>query len=46
MRLYSDADQPLLGFQPGSLACLERGADGRWMLAWMTRPELFAEVAT
>ena len=26
--------------RPGSVACLERDAAGRWMLAWMVRPEL------
>jgi phosphohistidine phosphatase len=40
--LASDPDRPLLAFEPGSLACLERDADGRWLLAWMLRPELLA----
>jgi phosphohistidine phosphatase len=34
------SDRPLAAFQPGSLACLERDADGRWAVAWMLRPEL------
>lgn len=38
--LVSDPDRPILGFQPGTLACLERDPAGRWMLAWMIRPEL------
>lgn len=43
--LVGDANQPLLTFQPGSLACLERDADGHWRLAWMLRPEFLAEVS-
>jgi phosphohistidine phosphatase len=38
--LTADADRPLLAFQPASMACLERDADGHWLLAWMARPEL------
>jgi phosphohistidine phosphatase len=33
-------DPPVVSFQPGSIACLERDASGRWTLAWMLRPEL------
>ena len=40
--LASDPDRPTLAFQPGSMACLERDADGSWVLAWMLRPELLA----
>jgi phosphohistidine phosphatase len=40
--LASDPDRPLLVFQPGSMACLEKDAAGRWVLAWMLRPELLA----
>jgi phosphohistidine phosphatase len=40
--LASDPDQPLLAFQPGSIACLEKDVRGHWTLAWMLRPELFA----
>ena len=40
--LASDPDRALLAFQPGSMACLEKDAAGRWVLAWMVRPELFA----
>ncbi|MCG6862989.1 MAG: phosphohistidine phosphatase SixA [Chromatiaceae bacterium] len=40
--IASDPDRPLLAFQPGSMACLEKDADGRWLLAWMIRPELLA----
>lgn len=35
-------DRPLLAFQPGSLACLERDPEGRWVLVWMVRPDLLA----
>jgi phosphohistidine phosphatase len=40
--LASDPDRPTLAFQPASLACLERDADGSWLLVWMLRPELLA----
>jgi phosphohistidine phosphatase len=40
--LVSDPDRPLLAFQPGSIACLEKDPEGRWVLAWMVRPELLA----
>jgi phosphohistidine phosphatase len=40
--LASDPDRPLLAFQPGSMACLEKDAKGQWVLAWMVRPELLA----
>jgi phosphohistidine phosphatase len=40
--LASDPDRPLLAFQPGSMACLEKDAKGQWVLAWMVRPELAA----
>ena len=38
--LASDPDRSLLAFQPGTMACLEKEAEGRWVLAWMVRPEL------
>jgi len=40
--LVSDPDRPLLAFQPGSMVCLEKDAEGQWALAWMLRPELLA----
>ena len=40
--LVSDPDRPLLACQPGSMACLEKDAEGHWVLAWMVRPELLA----
>jgi len=36
-------EPPVVAFQPGSIACLERDAAGQWRLAWMLRPELMAE---
>ena len=42
--LASDPDRPVLAFQPGSIACLEKTADRHWVLAWMVRPELIAPV--
>jgi phosphohistidine phosphatase len=38
--LVADSDRPILGFQPGTMACLERDPAGQWILAWMIRPEL------
>ena len=40
--LVFNPDRPVLAFQPGSMACLEKDAEGQWMLAWMVRPELLA----
>jgi phosphohistidine phosphatase len=41
--LLSGAEQAdAVSFRPGSVACLEREAEGRWTLAWMVRPELVA----
>jgi phosphohistidine phosphatase len=40
--LASDPDRPLLAFQPSTMACLEKAADGSCTLAWMVRPELLA----
>jgi phosphohistidine phosphatase len=34
-----------VSFRPGSVACLERGAEGSWTLAWMIRPELLSIVS-
>jgi phosphohistidine phosphatase len=42
--LAADPDRPLLAFQPGTMACLEKDAEGQWVLAWMVRPELLAPV--
>jgi phosphohistidine phosphatase len=33
-----------VGFRPGSVVCLERGAERGWSLAWMIRPELLASL--
>lgn len=38
--LVSDPDRSLLAFQPGTMACLEKEAEGQWVLAWMVRPKL------
>lgn len=36
-----DADYRIaVNFQPGSAVCLEHGADARWLINWMVRPEL------
>lgn len=31
---------PMLAFEPGTVACLDRTAVGEWRLDWMLRPEL------
>ena len=40
--LASDPDRPTLAFQPGSMACVEKDAEGHWVLVWMIRPDLLA----
>jgi phosphohistidine phosphatase len=40
--LSQGARADAVAFRPGSVACLERGAEGNWTLAWMIRPELLA----
>ena len=32
--------QPLVAFVPGTVLCLEPGADDRWRLVWIVRPGL------
>ncbi|MDX2504466.1 MAG: phosphohistidine phosphatase SixA [Gammaproteobacteria bacterium] len=40
--LINAKEEPLLvAFQPGSIVCLERIADERWVINWMIRPDLF-----
>lgn len=43
--LVSDPDRPILGFQPGTLACLQRDPAGHWTLAWMIRPEVIGSTS-
>jgi phosphohistidine phosphatase len=38
-----DDDAGVVGFEPGSVVCLERRTDGGWRLVWMIRPELFPD---
>lgn len=33
-------EPPILAFEPGTVACLERTATGDWQLEWMLRPVL------
>jgi phosphohistidine phosphatase len=41
--LVAGREEPqVVAFRPGSAACLERDAEGRWTIAWMLRPELLA----
>ena len=34
------AEPPVVDYRPGAVACVERDAGNRWVLAWMVRPEL------
>jgi len=36
------SDPPVVAYRQGSVACLERDAEGHWVLVWMVRPELLA----
>lgn len=41
-RLVRGAAEPdVVRFEPGTAVCLERAADGRWIVQWMLHPELF-----
>lgn len=40
--LAGDETADLVAFQPGSVACLERDADGNWRLTAFVRPDLLA----
>ena len=42
-RLVGSAEgSEILAFQPGSIACLERGDDGDWVINWFLRPDIIA----
>lgn len=41
--LAGNEDMPLVEFSPGSVACLEPGSGGSWVLCWLLRPELCAK---
>lgn len=36
-------DRDILAFQPGTVAALQRDADGGWTLAWMLTPDLASD---
>ncbi|MGH8701891.1 MAG: phosphohistidine phosphatase SixA [Burkholderiales bacterium] len=36
------SEPPVVAYQQGSVVCLERNAEGRWVLVWMVRPEFVA----
>ena len=39
--VVGDPDETVIHFQPGTVACLERGENGGgWTVAWSVRPEL------
>jgi len=40
--IVGDEALPTVAFRPGTVACLQRGDEGRWAIAWMIRPELLA----
>ena len=39
-RLLSGNERLQIGFEPGSVLCLERDASGAWSLRWMLTPEI------
>lgn len=42
-RLLRGVDEPeLVLFEPGTAVCLERSADGRWIMCWLLYPGFFA----
>ena len=41
--LAGDADRELVGYQPGSVVCLERTEATSWRMSWMLRPELLTD---
>jgi len=43
--IVDDEDRSVVGFQPGTVTCVERTEAGPWSLRWMLRPELLASVA-
>lgn len=38
--VIDDESALITSYQPGSIVCLERGEDARWVINWMIRPEL------
>ncbi len=38
--LADDKEVSLVEYSPGSIACLERSDEGKWLLRWFIRPEL------
>lgn len=38
--LAEDPERLIAAYRPGSVVCLESGAEGGWQMNWMIRPEL------
>ncbi len=38
--LAEDPERLIAAYRPGSVVCLESGAEGAWQMNWMIRPEL------
>ena len=38
-----DSERDIVGYYPGSVACLERADAGHWVLLWMIRPDMLPE---
>lgn len=39
--LINNEEEPaMVAFQPGSIVCLERDEEKKWLIGWMIRPEL------
>ena len=43
--IYGNESTPVVHFEPGALACLEKGEEARWTVAWMVFPELVQKMA-
>lgn len=40
--IAGDEELSMVSFQPGSVICLERSEDEKWVINWMIRPGLFS----
>jgi phosphohistidine phosphatase len=39
--LTGNSSAEMVGFEPGSMLCLERDESGHWAISWMIKPGLF-----
>lgn len=38
-----NSEPGMLAYRPGSVACLDQGEDGKWLIEWMIRTELLGD---